>query len=62
MIKVCSVVGDNECRTGNLPVNWPKLLVNFQNGFTKKMVGIPLCVCVRNVILHHFRHKEDNIF
>ena len=36
---------------GNLPVNWPKLLGPFQNDFTMFF----RCICVWNVILHHFR-------
>ena len=38
----------------DLPVNWPNLLGLFQNVFTTFFQ----CVCVQNVIIHHFRYKE----
>ena len=44
----------NICIIGNLPVNWPKLLGPFRNGFTNFF----RCVYVQNVILHHFWYKE----
>ena len=40
---------------GNLPVNWPKLLGPFQNGFTN---FFDVFTSVWNVILHHFWYKE----
>jgi len=43
---------------GNLPVKWPKLLQPFQNFF----ITFFRCVCVPNVILHHFRYKEVRYF
>ena len=40
-------------KLGNLPVNWPKLLLlrPFQNG----LANVFRCVCARNVILHNFQ-------
>ena len=35
-------------------VNWPKLWRPFLNGF----ITCFQCVCIRNVILYHFRYKE----
>ena len=39
---------------GNLILNWPKLLRPLKTVF----FTLYRCVCVRNVILHHFRYKE----
>ena len=39
---------------GNLILNWPKLLRPFKPLF----FTLYRYVCVRNVILHHFRYKE----
>ena len=39
---------------GNHILNWPKLLRPFKTAF----VTLYRCVCVRNVILHHFKKLD----